>query len=309
MPLQRHDLAPVDGFDNRVAWQPVLERWNQQATRWLLGPGFLSLHLAAFGLTFLTALTWNLIADPADLWMIEPFRIWGIVAVVHTVLLGGGLIVWKAMNMGQPETKRFSIPALEAARPRPEPARATNWQAAWTRGVESAARVASPARRWASTSTRHAEQTPSAPPARDAQTGWPEQPVIFRAAPADAETTEARETDVGEATWPTSAPLSTTLSGQPTINPADEVVSVDHRDAGEAGDDGGRTWIDGFIESRSKDKEHRWSWVEAAAAAWLNRREVEGKSEKALPAETDPAAETTPAINRDDPSQSQTPSA
>jgi hypothetical protein len=42
--------------------------------------------------------------------------------------------------------------------------------------------------------------------------------------------------------------------------------------------------MDGFIESRSKDKDQRWSWVEAAAAAWLNKREVEGKSEKALTA-------------------------
>jgi hypothetical protein len=306
MPLQRHDLAPVDGFDNQIDWQPLLERWNQQATRWLLGPGFLSVHLAAFGLTFLTALTWNLIADPADLWMIEPFRIWGIVAVVHTVLLGGGLIVWKALNMGQPETRRFTVPALEAPRPRPEPARMANWQAAWSRGVESAARVTSPARRWASPQNRRAE---SAPPARDAQTGWPEQPVIFRATATDAQSTESPVTDVGEATWPGSAPLSTKLSGQPTSNPADEVVSVDHRDAGDAADDGARTWIDGFIESRSKDKEHRWSWVEAAAAAWLNRREVEGKSEKALPAETDAAAESAPAIDQDDPNRSQPPSA
>jgi hypothetical protein len=111
--------------------------------------------------------------------------------------------------------------------------------------------------------------------------------------------------DVGEATWPASAPLSTILSSATTTNPADEVVSVDHRGAS---DDHTRTWIDGFIESRSKDKENRWSWVEAAAAAWLNKREVEGTAEKALSSgeEESGAATSQPP---DDANQSQNPSA
>ena len=84
-----------------------------------------------------------------------------------------------------------------------------------------------------------------------------------------------------------------------------EVVSVDHRGAEEAEDDHTKSWIDGFVESRSKDKEQRWSWVEAAAAAWLNKREVEGKSEKALTAgESGPeSADVAPPADESDQSE------
>ncbi|HEU4793924.1 MAG TPA: hypothetical protein VFS96_09730, partial [Nitrolancea sp.] len=145
-------------------------------------------------------------------------------------------------------------------------------------------------------------------PARDAETGWPEQPALVRTERVSAADADAAPADVGEATWPGSAPMSTALLGGGT-NPVDEIVTVDHRDAGDSADDHAKTWIDGFVESRSKDKEHRWSWVEAAAASWLSRREVEGKSEKALSAgsdEAEPSASVTPP---DEPNRSETPSA
>ena len=263
MTLTREHLSPADGFDNRIDWQTLLDRWNERALRWVLGPGLLSLHLAAFGLSLLSAMTWNLIADPTDLRMVEPFRYWGIVAVVHTVLVGGGLVAWKIFGQPSPDSRRRAISAsvVNGSRPQPASQPAPAWQTAWMRPVESVARVNSSARRWAANAMRTSE------PARDAETGWPEQSPVANAA-----------TDAGQATWPASAPLSTTLAGADA--PADEVVSVDHRD----GDEHTKTWIDAFVESRGKDKENRWSWVEAAAAAWLNKREVEGKSEKALSA-------------------------
>jgi hypothetical protein len=128
---------------------------------------------------------------------------------------------------------------------------------------------------------------------------------MFRSAAVESNTTEAPPVDVGAATWPGSAPLSTTLANGGSSNPADEVVSVDHRSAEEAEEDPAKSWIDGFVESRSKDKDQRWSWVEAAAAAWLNKREVEGKTEKALTAgESEPeSADATPPPDAADQSQ------
>jgi hypothetical protein len=294
MALHRNQLSAVDGFDDRIDWSALMERWNERAMRWVLGGGFLSLHLAAFTVSLLTALTWNLIVDPSDLWMVEPFRYWGVFAGAHTVLLGGGLILWKLLGRETETPRRFRIPATVSAPPRvrPDEERPSAWQSAWARPMESVARVNATARRWASSATRQPEPTP--PPA-DTGGRWPEQPLI----------THEHMPDVGEATWPASAPLSTILSSATTNNPADEVVSVDHRGAS---DDHTRTWIDGFIESRSKDKENRWSWVEAAAAAWLNKREVEGTAEKALSSgeEESGAATSQPP---DDANQSQNPSA
>jgi hypothetical protein len=306
MPVHREQLGPVDGFETRIDWQTLLEQWYQRSVRWILGAGFLSMHLAVFGVSFLTVLTWNLIVDPADLAMVEPFRYWGTVAIIHTILLGGGLIGWKMLRMDQPDRPRFMVPAQEALAARAESARTSTWQTAWTRGMVSAARVNTTARRWATAPVRRAD---GSTPARDAETGWPEQPAIFRTAPAESEHADTTAADVGEATWPASAPISTTLSGSAGTNPADEVVSVDHRDAGESADDQHKTWIDGFVESRSKDKEHRWSWVEAAAASWLSRRELEGKSEKALSAGADEAESSAPVPDQGESDGSETPSA
>jgi hypothetical protein len=207
--------------------------------------------------------------------------------------------------MGEPEPRTFSIPAAALPQLRSTQPRTPAWQAAWTRSNAAAARVNSTARRWATAPARRAE---APAPARDAATGWPEQPPIFREAVASAETTEAPVVDVGAATWPHSAPLSTTLSSAASPNPADELVSVDHRDE-DGEEDQAKSWIDSFVESRSRDKDQRWSWVEAAAAAWLSRREVEGKAEKALTAgeeQVEPAAEAPPP---DDTGQTETPTA
>jgi hypothetical protein len=291
MALHRSQLSAVDGFDDRIDWTALMERWNQRALRWVLGAGFLSLHLAVFTVCLLTALTWNLTVDPADLWMIEPFWYWGAFAAAHTILLGGGLILWKVLGRDTASTRRFRIPESISSRPRvrPQAERASAWQAAWARPMESVARVNATARRWTSGSAREDEPRPQ--PQRTGG-GWPEQPLI----------THDVTPDVGGATWPASAPLSTTLaSGGAVSNPADEVVSVDHRGAT---DDHTKTWIDSFIESRAKDKENRWSWVEAAAAAWLNKREVEGKTEKALG-----AGEESSAPPPDEAGQSQNPTA
>jgi hypothetical protein len=303
MALRREQLSPVDGFDNRIDWQGAMDRWNTRALRWVLGPGFLSCHLTTFTLSFLALLTWNLIADPADLRMIEPFRYWGVIVVFHIILLGGGMIGWKLLRMGETEPRRFTIPAYQLPQLRANTTRTPHWQNAWT---ASAGRVNATARRWTGAASRQPEPPQPAPaPARDAETGWPEVPAMFRSAAVESNTTEAPPVDVGAATWPGSAPLSTTLANGGSSNPADEVVSVDHRAAEEAEEDPAKSWIDGFVESRSKDKDQRWSWVEAAAAAWLNRREVEGKTEKALTAgESEPeSADAAPPPDAADQSQ------
>jgi hypothetical protein len=103
--------------------------------------------------------------------------------------------------------------------------------------------------------------------------------------------------------------MSTTLFGNTGTNPVEEIVTVDHRDASESAEDHTKTWIDGFVESRSKDKEHRWSWVEAAAASWLSRREIEGKSEKALSAGSDQAEASASATPPNETDRPETPSA
>ena len=234
MALRREQLSPVDGFDNRIDWQAAVDRWNRGALRWVLGPGFLSCHLTTFALSFLALLTWNLIADPTDLHMIEPFRYWGVIVVFHIILLGGGMIGWKLLRMGETRAAPLHHPGLSvaAARGQQPPARRTG---------KTPGRAAPPRR------PRQCDRPPlgqragpetappqPVPPPRDAETGWPEVPAMFRSAAVEADTTEGRRPISARRHGPDRLPSRLPSPAAVTPNPADEVVSVDHRGAGEA---------------------------------------------------------------------------
>jgi hypothetical protein len=290
MALTRQQLTPLDGYDHRIDWGGVLERTNSRLIRWVLGTGFLSFHLAVFTTVLLATLLWNLITRPEDLHLMGPFRVWGVAALAHTLLVGGGLIGWRLFRMGETEAPRPvpMLPRRTPSTPRPMVPRTSGLSQAWTRRMGSAARVNASARRWAATATqRSADSAPSR-----TESGWPAQPGVNQSTATGA----MAQPDVGEATWPDSPPISTTLLGATEHRvSADQVVSVDHRPSQQtADDDPGRTWVDNFVESRTKDKENRWSWVEAAAASWLNRRELSGKAEKALPASSEPEGAAAP---------------
>ena len=78
----------------------------------------------------------------------------------------------------------------------------------------------------------------------------------------------------------------------------DEVISVTQIDPGpdphahRAGDeeqvsDPVRSWLDGYLDGQGREREARWTWVEAAASTWLARGE---EAHSALPAPTQPGA-------------------
>lgn len=299
MTLTRHNLSPLDGYDERIDWAGVLERTNRGLIRWVLGTGLLSFHLVVFTTVLLATFTWNLISNPTDLHLLGPFRIWGVAALAHTLLVGGGLIGWRLFQMGEPEAARpvpvYQRRALPLPSQAPSPARSPGITQAWLRTVGTAAKVNAGARRWAEAST---QRPPAAPPVRGAN-GWPTQPAMT--APTVVEPSGTGQSpDVGEATWPDSPPLSTTLLGAADHrDEADHVVAVDHRQSEASQDDPGRTWVDSFVESRAKDKdkENRWSWVEAAAASWLNRRELADAPEKALTATSETTAEPSTPVD------------
>ena len=148
MTLTREHLSPADGFDNRIDWQTLLDRWNRRALRWVLGPGLLSLHLAAFGLSLLAPMTWNLIADPTDLRMVEPFRYWGV--IVSCPHRPGGR--WPGRLEAHPpwatpdSRRRQSPPSVAAGRGQQRLAR--RLANCLERSTVAVARVNSSARRW-----------------------------------------------------------------------------------------------------------------------------------------------------------------
>jgi hypothetical protein len=256
MPVTRAQLPTVAGFDNRLHFESALQRANSRLVRWVFGTGFLAFHLAVFTSAFVIAFAWDLITQPDSLRVVDAFRYWGIIAIVHTVLAGGGILAWKLFHFGD-SGRSPVIPAptyrlASASRPRPQAPYAI--QAPITVQVPRASR-------W-STMTAGSRRIPWS--GRPVEQNWPQQPSFLRNAPGTA---DAGVQDVGEATWPDTVPLSTSL-GVSAAPESDQVVSVDHRPSPS------ENWIEGFIGSRASEKEHRWSWVEAAAGSWLSRRDA-----------------------------------
>jgi hypothetical protein len=61
-----------------------------------------------------------------------------------------------------------------------------------------------------------------------------------------------------------------------------------------------RSWLDGYLDGQGREREARWTWVEAAASTWLARGE---EAQPALPAPADPSApDTDRPIDSDGPS-------
>ncbi len=250
MAISRQNLTPLDGFDNRIDWNSALERCNSRLVNSVRGGNLLAAHGAIFGATFLGFFVWNLVTEPTNLSGLRGFQYWGILVAVHALLAGGYAVVARVLDLDQPSFVTDALPVYRAQEVSP---RQSAPAAVWARGVEGASRVNTSARRWVSPT-----RSTSA-----AETSWPEQPPLLQA---------TERVDVGEVTWPDSAPVSTMLNAAPITNsnPSDELVSID---PGTHGDSGSQTWLDGFVESRSMDKEHRWSWVEAAAASWMSKRD------------------------------------
>lgn len=249
MALTRLDLTPLDGFDNRIDWNAAFVRWNNRIVKAIAGGEVLAAHAAVFGSSFLGIFVWKLVSNPTDLSGIRGFQYWGILVALHAVLIGGFTLIARLLGMNQP-TFVSDAPAVYRVSPQQAETRQTAPATLWARGVESAARVNDTARRWASP----VRSTPSE------EALWPASPALLQSSELD---------DVGEVTWPETAPLSTTLNA--TANPLDELVSIDH---GVQTETVTQTWLDGFVESRSRDKEHRWSWVEAAAGSWISKRDA-----------------------------------
>jgi hypothetical protein len=255
MALTRQDLTPLDGYDRRIDWNAAMSRANSRLLRWLPGGRFLAAHLAIFGVTLLAAMLWALIRHPMDLDGLRPFLYWGVIAAVHAALTGIYQVAARLIGLNEPRYVTQGYPVYRSARPSVARQAAP---AMLARGVGGAARVNATARRWATSTGRRG----NIPTQAQTAAGWPEQPPILQM---------DERPDTGEVTWPDSAPRSTTLGNRTSGPPADTLVSIDP--AASTEDQRGQRWLEGFVESRQKNKDQRWSWVEAAAASWLSRRD------------------------------------
>jgi hypothetical protein len=136
----------------RLRNQPndTFEQFSRDLIRWIVGPGLLSVHMCAFFLTMVTLLLWNYSREPADLWVAEPLRRWGLVVVFHAVAVAVGTAAWRLMRMGQPAPVPPAEPELlEFWQPKEHRAQpADTYLAERAEHASASARAEEWARRW-----------------------------------------------------------------------------------------------------------------------------------------------------------------
>jgi hypothetical protein len=219
--------------------------------RWVFGLGFFSVHLGIFLIAGLALLMLNLYRSPDDLWVGGPLLRWGIVVVIHGL---GAVVTWAittALDAAE-ATKRATAPHLPArpAPPLPQPTPAvpriadpvTQPRARFQPGVSTPVAVTDVGER--RFGGRDVSNEPSEPTThRASPPGWS---VVRSAEPAPAPSLHATPT-TAPPTWAIPASAKTPVPAVPATPPAVE-------------DDGAAL------------ADNRWTWVEAAAEAWLSNR-------------------------------------
>ncbi|MCO5222667.1 MAG: hypothetical protein M9947_13975 [Thermomicrobiales bacterium] len=223
---------------------------------WLTGTGFLAVDAGAFFVALMVLLPWNLYRSPGDLWVAQPLRSWVFVLTFHALVVGA-IALARGIVRSPDEEALVPSPALRVSSwsaphpqtPQPGPQTvsaqlAQEWARRWLE--EDNAEVANLMQESERMSARHAGITiePDSIEVAD----WPE-PRGARAGSIDAESILADWLDEQASEYivpPEPAdPLRTTVQVQ-TNEP-------------ETGDE--------------LDPEIEWKWVEAAASAWLSKRE------------------------------------
>src|SRR6266508_6908241 len=77
-----------------------LDRLSHGVTRWVLGPGLLSLHVGVYLVSLVALLLWNFARTPNDVWVDEPLHRWGLVVVFHGTAVAAGWAAWRLMRLG-----------------------------------------------------------------------------------------------------------------------------------------------------------------------------------------------------------------
>ena len=243
--------------------------WQLGATggriaRWFFGFGFFCVSLGIYLITGMTLLTINLLRDPGDLWVGGPLFRWGMLVFVHFLGAVVCLAVTTAMDAARAtraETEArvppvvapppMPIPPVAQAEPMPQGPTRPRFQPAPSTPADAAEEEDKGLfgfRGWRG-ETPYSEARP-----RTSPPGW---------------------TVMGPGVAPASAPPRTPAPALPeTPPPTTESIKEGAALLGEP-----------VISVAPVEGDQRWTWVEAAAEAWLANRAV---------ADTPPAKELEP---------------
>lgn len=228
---------------------------------WFTGTGFLAVDAGAFFVALMVLLPWNLYRSPGDLWVAQPLRTWAFVLTFHALVVGA-----IALARGIVRT-----PDPEVAAPRAGLRASSSWSAPQSQPQDVDRQTASSllAREWA----RRWLEDDHAEAAEMMQ--QPEEISSRRARAADPMTMGATEVTP----WPDAPAARASIDAEAILadwldEQASEYVPAPAEVDPLKSAAGVRTPDATAEPGTTLDPELEWKWVEAAASAWLSKREI-----------------------------------
>jgi hypothetical protein len=225
---------------------------------WLTGTGFLMFDATLFFGTLIVMVPWNLYSNPGDFWVADPLRKWAFLLAFHAILVGAWMLVrglvseentnsTSAIDSGWPRSTltATSVANVSAASRSPQPATASSliaeeWALKWLADTDSGnyGALAEPLP-WI--------ESDASPVGSDSGSSWD-----------DARQHVPLETFHSDTTAFHGDAVNSSMPG-----------STDHlKSAAQIGD---ATKEDD--SGRIVEEDLEWQWIEAAASAWIAKRD------------------------------------
>lgn len=229
---------------------------------WFAGTGFLAVDAGAFFVALMVLLPWNLYRSPGDLWVAQPLRTWAFILTFHALAVGAIALARGIVRSPEPEVVSPSA-GLRASSgwvaPQPQSQPIDRQTASTLLAREWARRWLDEDRAEAAEMMQQSEEMSSRrdrvmfdPLAADAAevTPWPEAPTPRARIDAEAILADWLDEQASEYV--------------PSPAEVDPLKSAARFQATEPAARSGDTL----------DPELEWKWVEAAASAWLSKRDI-----------------------------------
>lgn len=230
---------------------------------WFAGTGFLAVDAGAFFVALMVLLPWNLYSSPGDLWVAQPLRTWAFILTFHALAVGAIALARGIVRSPEPEVAapRAGLRASSSwSAPQPQQPQQIDRQTAstllareWARRWldDDRAEAAEMMQQSEEISNRRTQAVIDPMTMGSAETTpWPEAPPPRTSIDAEAILADWLDEQASEYV-PTPAEVD-------PLKSAARVYSTDP--AAGAGD--------------TLDSELEWKWVEAAASAWLSKRDI-----------------------------------
>lgn len=228
---------------------------------WLTGTGFLAVDAGAFFVALMVLLPWNLYRSPGDLWVAQPLRTWAFLLTFHALVVGAialarGIVRSPEAEVATPQTGLRATSSWSTSQPQSQVDRQTastllarEWARRW---LEDDRAEAAEMMQQSEEISERRNRAASDPLAMDTTeiTPWPEAPAPRTSIDAEAILADWLDEQASEYAPPPAEvdPLKSAARVGTTDLPAGTADAL--------------------------DSELEWKWVEAAASAWLSKRDV-----------------------------------